>query len=90
MCLHFSSKDNAFVLEQYGETSGRTRISGRKHGPRLCLCDCRLSTAVLRKGEQISLDESVLANTFGTGVPKHCLLHAPAMILAYLCKASLL
>lgn len=65
----FPNKEKAFVQEQCGESSGH------KHSLRLCLFAlCRLSTAVLRKGEQISMDESVLANTFGTGVSKHCLI----------------
>lgn len=41
-CLHFSDKDNAFVLKLCGETSGSTRNSDLKHGLRLCQCDCIL------------------------------------------------
>lgn len=80
MCLYFSNKDKTFVLEQYGEITGRTRSSGHKQGLRLCLCDCTLQ-AILRVSELLWI--SVLANIFGTGVPKHCLLHALAMILGY-------
>lgn len=73
MCLYFSNKDKTFVLEQYGEITGRTRSSGHKQGLRLCLCDCTLQ-AVLGVSKPLWI--SVLATPLAQGYQSTaCFMH---------------